>query len=183
MALTPSSMLELGTQAWSFSLPCGQGKIHHSDELFKANGLLVVFMSNHCPYVIHLADGLAKMGDKMADFDIGMVGINANDVQAYPADSPENMVKECAARGYHFPYLFDESQQVAKTYQAACTPDFFLFDGDKKLVYRGQFDDSRPGNGKPVTGKDLYAALEALSQGRPVADNQQPSIGCNIKWR
>lgn len=183
MALTPSNMLLLGTQASPFSLPCGKGQIHHSDDLFKENGLLVVFMSNHCPYVIHLADALAKMGDKIADFDIGMVGINANDVVAYPADSPENMIKECEDRGYHFPYLFDESQEVAKAYQAACTPDFFLFDGDKKLVYRGQFDGSSPGNDTPVTGSDLYAALEALGQGRAIDDNQQPSIGCNIKWK
>lgn len=183
MALTPSNMLVLGTQASSFSLPCGNGQVHHSDELFKINGLLVVFMSNHCPFVIHMADELAKMGDKIGDLNIGMIGINANDVQAYPADSPENMVKECAARGYHFPYLFDESQQVAKAYEAACTPDFFLFDGNKKLVYRGQFDASRPGNDMPVTGSDLYAALEALSQGLPIGEDQQPSIGCNIKWK
>lgn len=183
MALTPSNMLVLGTEAHAFSLPDGNGEVFHSDELFKTNGLLVVFMSNHCPYVIHLADELAKMGDRIVDFDIGMVGINANDVVAYPADSPENMVKECAARGYHFPYLFDESQQVAKAYEAACTPDFFLFDGNRKLVYRGQFDGSRPGNNIAVTGEDLYAALESLSQGQPIGDNQQPSIGCNIKWK
>lgn len=183
MALTPSNMLALGSIAPDFYLPDGEGIEYRLDQLVLTNGILVVFMSNHCPYVIHLAQGLADLGDKIADFGVGMVGINANDVVAYPADSPANMVKECAQRGYHFPYLFDESQQVAKAYQAACTPDFFLFDRNKKLVYRGQFDDSRPGNNQAVTGNDIYTALEALAAGKTISEAQKPSIGCNIKWK
>ena len=184
MALTPSNMLELGTQAPNFTLPDGSGQQNYSrDQLFGANGLLVVFMSNHCPYVIHLADALAKLSGEIGDYGVGMVGINSNNVVAYPADSPAKMVEEVANRGYQFPYLFDESQAVAKAYDAACTPDFYLFDGEQKLVYRGRFDNSNPGNGKPVTGQDLYQALEALKAGQPQTARQIPSMGCNVKWK
>lgn len=183
MALTPSTMLPLGTQAPDFSLADGNGEVFNLNQLMQANGLLVVFMSNHCPYVIHLAEGLAKLGREIGDYGVGMVGINANDVESYPADSPEKMVLESQSRGYTFPYLFDATQDVAKACEAACTPDFFLFDGNRKLVYRGQFDASRPGNNLPVTGEDLYAALEALKNQRPIDANQTPSVGCNIKWK
>ena len=183
MALTPSNMLPLGTQAPDFTLPDGNGTQYSLASLQKPNGLLVVFMSNHCPYVIHLAEGLARLSREIGDHQIGMVGINSNDVAAYPADSPAKMVEEVAMRGYEFPYLFDESQAIAKAYDAACTPDFYLFDGEGKLVYRGRFDESSPGNGKPVTGEDLYAAIKAVAQGKPVAEQQHPSMGCNVKWR
>ncbi|MFT5162119.1 MAG: peroxiredoxin [Alteromonadaceae bacterium] len=183
MSLTPSNMLPLGTKAPDFSLPTGADELFSRDQLLKENGLLVVFMSNHCPFVIHLADDLAKLGERMDKMNIGMVGINANDVVSYPADSPQNMVLEAEQRGYRFPYLFDQSQQVAKAYEAACTPDFFLFDGQLKLVYRGQFDASSPGNDVAVSGDSLYQALNCLSKGQAVATNQRPSVGCNIKWR
>lgn len=183
MSLTPSNMMPLGTLAPDFNLPTGDGQYFQLEQLVKPNGLLVVFMSNHCPYVIHLAQGLAKLSQQIEDFDVGMVGVNANDVEAYPADSPDKMVLECEQRGYQFPYLFDQSQAVAKAYDAACTPDFFLFDGNKKLVYRGQFDDSRPGNQLAVTGSTIYQALEALKNNTAIDANQQPSVGCNIKWR
>jgi peroxiredoxin len=176
-------MLPLGTKAPDFTLPTGEGTLYSRDQLVKSNGLLVIFMSNHCPYVIHLADELAKLSRDINQFDIGMVGINSNDIQGYPADSPANMVIESQLRGYRFAYLFDETQQIAKAYQAACTPDFFLFDGQCKLVYRGQFDSSSPGNNKAVNGADIYQALKALSNNQSISDKQNPSIGCNIKWR
>ncbi len=182
MSLTPSNMLPLGTQAPDFTLPTGAGQAVSRDQLVKQNGLLVVFMSNHCPFVIHLAEALAKLGDEIDQFDIGMVGINANDVIAYPADSPENMLLESQQRGYNFAYLFDQTQAIAKAYDAACTPDFFLFDSDLKLVYRGQFDASRPGSDVAVDGNSLYQALSALSQQQPINPLQAPSVGCNIKW-
>jgi peroxiredoxin len=183
MSLTPSTMLPLGTDAPQFDLPNGKGEQFNLDQLVKNNGLLVVFMSNHCPYVIHLAEGLAKMSRDIADFDVGMVGISANDIDAYPDDSPAKMVIEAQQRGYQFPYLYDQSQQVAKAYDAACTPDFYLFDGNKKLVYRGQFDDSRPGNNIAVSGNHIYSALQALKNKTPIDEAQEPSVGCNIKWR
>ncbi|NQZ10784.1 MAG: thioredoxin family protein, partial [Algicola sp.] len=181
--LTPSTMVPLGTDAPQFNLPNGEGEQHNLDQLVKTNGLLVVFMSNHCPYVIHLAEGLAKMSRDIGDFNVGMVGISANDADAYPDDSPQKMVIESQQRGYQFPYLYDQSQQVAKAYDAACTPDFFLFDGNKKLVYRGQFDDSRPGNNIAVSGSYIYSALQALKHKTPIDAAQKPSVGCNIKWR
>lgn len=183
MSLTPSNMRPLGTIAPDFTLPTGDGQSFNRDALVGENGLLVVFMSNHCPFVIHLAEVLAKLSDDITRFGVGMVGINANDVQAYPADSPANMVLECRNRGYHFPYLFDQEQQVAKAYDATCTPDFFLFNGQLELVYRGQFDNSRPGNDIAVSGDSIYQALAALSQGQSIDANQKPSVGCNIKWR
>ena len=145
--------------------------------------MLVAFICNHCPYVKHIAPALAKLAKEYQDKGVAVVAINSNDFQHYPDDSPAKMKAESAARGYTFPYLVDESQQVAKAYRAACTPDFFLFDAERKLVYRGQMDASRPGNNLPVTGKDLREALDAVLAGRPVSKDQRPSIGCNIKWR
>ena len=183
MALTPSNMLPLGSIASDFCLPDGKGELHHLKDLVGDNGLLVGFISNHCPYVIHIADSLAKLSQNIVQYQVGMVAINSNDVTAYPADSPEKMLIESQQRGYQFPYLFDETQQVAVAYQAACTPDFYLFDRELKLVYRGQFDDSRPGSEIAVNGQHLYAALEALHSGEQITVEQKPSIGCNIKWR
>ena len=146
-------------------------------------GLLVVFLSNHCPFVKHLRSELADFARGVQDRGLAVVAINANDVERYPDDSPEAMVREVALIGYTFPYLFDESQDVAKAYGAACTPDFFLFDADRRLVYRGQFDASRPGNSVPVTGEDLARAVDALLEGQPPLEPQTPSVGCNIKWK
>ncbi len=184
MARTPSTMIDLGTEAPDFCLPePATGKTVCRDDFKGKKGLLVMFISNHCPYVKHIADELARFGREYQEKGLGIVAINANDVANYPDDSPEKMVEEVRARGYTFPYLFDESQEVAKAYQAACTPDFFLFDGDFKLVYRGQFDDARPRNDEPVTGKDLRAAADALLAGEPIPEDQKPSLGCNIKWK
>ena len=183
MALTPSTMLPLGTPAPDFQLPDTACKIV-SLASFKDNAaLVVIFMCNHCPYVIHLRSGLAQFARDYAAKNVGIVGINANDAKNYPADSPAKMKAEVAAAGYTFPYLYDEKQAVAKAYRAACTPDFFLFDRGRRLVYRGQFDASRPGNGIPVTGKDLRAALDAVLAGKPTSEFQVPSMGCNIKWK
>lgn len=183
MALTPSNMVPLGTPAPDFELPDPTGKVYRLADVRGPNGLLVVFMCNHCPFVKHLKPALAEAGRRLAEKGVGMVGINSNDVTQYPDDAPEKMLEDIREFGYTFPYLYDESQAVARAYDAACTPDFYLFDKDLKLVYRGQFDDSRPGNGIPVTGADLYAAVDAMVEGRPVSPNQKPSIGCNIKWK
>jgi peroxiredoxin len=183
MALTPSTMLPLGTTAPDFSLPDTNGKIISLADFKNAPALLVIFMCNHCPYVIHIRAGLAQLARDYAPKKAGIVGINSNDVENYLDDSPAKMKDEVKRAGYVFPYLFDESQAVAKNYHAACTPDIFLFDKNQKLVYRGQFDDSRPGNGIPVTGKDLRAALDAVLAGKPVSPNQKASMGCNIKWK
>ena len=184
MAKTPSTMLPLGTIAPNFSLPePATGRTVSLDEATGSAGVLVVFMCNHCPYVIHLRKGLAAFAREYLPQGIGVVGINANDASAYPDDSPEMMAREVKDAGYPFPYLFDETQEVAKAYQAACTPDFFLFDADRSLVYRGQFDGSRPGNGIPVTGEDLRRAADALLANGPVPEDQRASVGCNIKWR
>jgi peroxiredoxin len=183
MSLTPSTMLPLGTVAPDFRLPDTSGKTVSLADFKSAPALLVVFMCNHCPYVKLIREGLAKFGRDYQAKGAAIVGINANDVANYPADSPAKMKEEVAIAGYTFPYLYDESQAVAKAYQAACTPDIFLFDAQQKLVYRGQFDDARPGNGAPVTGKDLRAALDAVLAGKPVPPKQTPSIGCNIKWK
>lgn len=183
MAKTPSTMLELGTRAPAFSLPDLDGHTVTLERFQGARGLVVVFMCNHCPFVIHIAEELAAFGVRMRERGVAMVGINSNDVLSYPDDHPEKMKIEAAARGYVFPYLYDESQEVAKAYRAACTPDFFLFDRDQRLVYRGQLDGSRPGSGEPVTGQDLSAAVDALLAGEPVAPDQKPSLGCNIKWK
>jgi len=183
MALTPSTMLPLGTTGPDFKLPDTNGKIVSLADFKNAPALLVIFMCNHCPYVIHIRAGLAQLTRDYAPKRVGIVGINSNDAENYPDDSPAKMKSEVKNAGYLFPYLHDESQSVAKTYRAACTPDIFLFDKNQKLVYRGQFDDSRPGNGISVTGKDLRAALEAVLAEKSVSENQKASIGCNIKWK
>jgi peroxiredoxin len=183
MVLTPSTMLPLGTKAPAFSLPNVDGGTVSLADFRGSPALLVVFMCNHCPYVKHVAEGLAKLARDYQAKGAAVVGISSNYVGTHPADSPEQMVREVEDRGYTFPYLYDETQEVAKAYRAACTPDFYLFDKDQKLVYRGQMDDSRPGNEKPVTGADLRAALDAVLAGRPVSPNQKSSIGCNIKWK
>jgi len=184
MVRVPSTMLPLGTTAPAFRLPEPSSGRHVAlGDFAVAPALLVVFLSNHCPFVKHIADALAAFGREYGEKGLAVVGINANDAVAFPDDSPAMMVKEVALRGYTFPYLFDESQVVAKAYQAACTPDFFLFDGGRKLVYRGQFDASRPGNGEPVTGRDLRLACDAVLAGGPVPGDQTPSLGCNIKWK
>ena len=176
-------MLPLGTMAPGFRLPDTGGKLVSVQDFARAPALLVVFMCNHCPYVKHIRSGLAQLARDYQPRGVAMAGINSNDVANYPADSPAKMAEEAKAAGYIFPYLYDETQEVAKAYRAACTPDFYLFDQDQRLVYRGQFDDSRPGSGMPVTGKDLRAALDAVLAGKPVSSNQKTSIGCNIKWK
>jgi peroxiredoxin len=183
MALTPSTMLPLGTKAPDFRLPDTEGNMVSLGDFKAAPALLVMFICNHCPYVKHVRPELAKLTREYRDRGVAVVGISANDVESFPDDRPEMMAKEKAAAGYTFPYLYDESQEVARAYQAACTPDFFLFDRGRSLVYRGQLDDSRPDNGVPLSGKDLRAALDSVLAGKPVSPNQKPSIGCNIKWK
>ena len=183
MVRTPSTMLPLGTPAPDFELPNVDGRTVSFADAAGPQGTLVMFICNHCPFVKHVADELAALGREYLPRGIGMVAISSNDVSSHPADSPEQMVHEAEERGYAFPYLYDETQEVAKAYHAACTPDFFLFDGAGRLVYRGQLDPSRPGNDIRVTGSDLRAALDAVLAGRPVAAEQRPSLGCNIKWK
>ena len=183
MVQTASTMLPLGTQAPDFSLPDAKGKIVSLGDFAGAPALVVVFMCNHCPYVKHVAEGLAVLARDYQQRGVAVVGINSNDAENYPDDAPVKMAKEVNARGYTFPYLFDETQAVAKAYRAACTPDFYVFDTDRRLVYRGQLDGSRPGNDVPVTGRDLRAALDAVLAGQPVFEPQRPSLGCNIKWK
>jgi len=183
MVKTASTMLSLGTEAPPFSLPDPQGKTVSLTDFEDAPALLVVFMCNHCPYVKHVATGLALLAQEYQKQGVAIVGINSNDWESHPDDSPEKMAEEIENRGYTFPYLCDATQEVAKLYRAACTPDFYLFDKDRRLVYRGQMDASRPGNNIPVTGRDLRDALDAVLTGKPVSQNQKPSLGCNIKWR
>lgn len=185
MARTASTMLALGSPAPDFRLPDAADGGHPvaRDDFAAAPGLLVMFLCNHCPFVQHLRHELASFGREYREHGLAVVAISANDAETYPQDSPEKMTEEAAANGWTFPYLHDESQEVAKAYEAACTPDFFLFDGDRRLVYRGQFDASRPGNGVPVTGADLRAACDALLAGQPVPEEQKPSVGCNVKWK
>jgi peroxiredoxin len=183
MARTPSTMIELGTPAPGFALPDTDGRVVRLEDAAGAPALLVMFLCNHCPFVKHVRDELARLGRDYTARGVAIVAISANDPDAYPDDSPERMREEKEQAGYLFPYLFDATQEVAAAYHAACTPDFFLFDGDRRLVYRGQLDDSRPGTGVPVTGRDLRAALDAVLDGRPVPPDQKPSLGCNIKWR
>jgi peroxiredoxin len=183
MAQTPSTMAPLGMRAPDFRLPDTSGKLVALEDFKAAPALLVIFMCNHCPFVKHVRQHLAGLVREYQSRGVAVVGISSNDVSAYPDDSPAEMAKEVKAAGYTFPYLYDESQEVAKAYQAACTPDFYLFDAERKLAYRGQMDDSRPGNEKPVTGADLRRALEAVLAGRPAPEEQKPSIGCNIKWK
>jgi peroxiredoxin len=176
-------MLSLGTPAPDFRLPDTNGKLASLADFRPAPALLVIFMCNHCPYVKHVASGLADLAREYQARGVAIVGINSNDWSQYPDDAPDKMAEEVRTRGYTFPYLADESQEVAKAYQAACTPDFFLFDKQRRLVYRGQMDSSRPGNNVPVTGKDLRDAVDAVLAGRPVSTHQRPSMGCNIKWK
>jgi len=183
MAKTASTMLTLGAAAPDFRLPDTNGRMVSPAGFKDAPALLVAFMCNHCPFVKHIRHELADLAAEYQKRGTAVVGINSNDISSYPDDSPARMAEEVKVIGYTFPYLYDETQAVAKAYRAACTPDIYLFDRDRHLVYRGQFDDSRPGNGLPVTGKDLREALDAVLDGRPVFSNQKPSIGCNIKWR
>ena len=183
MPATPSTMAPLGTKAPFFRLPDPAGKWHSIEDFKAAPVLLVAFICNHCPFVKHIRAEFAEMARRYQKLGVAVVGISSNDIEQFPDDGPEKMAEEARTFGYDFPYLFDESQAVAKAYGAACTPDFFLYDKDRKLVYRGQFDDSRPDSGIPVTGKDLKAALDAVLQGRPVAPEQRASLGCNIKWK
>ena len=184
MVRVPSTMVPLGTPAPSFSLrEAATGRTVSLDDFAGAPALLVVFLSNHCPFVKYIANGLAHFGREYGARGLAMVGICSNDVSTHPDDSPEMMAREVERRGYTFPYLWDESQEVAKAYGAACTPDFFLYDRKGELVYRGQFDASRPSLDVPVTGSDLRAACDAVLSGTRVASEQVPSIGCNIKWK
>ena len=182
MAQTPSNMLALGTAAPLFNLQDTDGKSCKTSD-FDGQPLLVMFICNHCPFVIHVAGELARLGRDYMAKGVGVVAISSNDIVKYPQDRPELMAVEKKKHGYPFSYLFDETQAVAKAYQAACTPDFYLFDKTHKLVYRGQLDASRPGNGKPVTGTDLRLAIDAVLAGKKPDADQKPSIGCNIKWR
>jgi len=183
MALTPSTMRPLGTPAPDFRLTDTEGRMVSLSDFAGAPALLVIFLCNHCPYVKHVRAALAALTREYQARGVAIVGINSNDATAYPDDSPERMVEEKAQAGYVFPYLYDESQQVARAYQAACTPDFFLFDKDRRLVYRGQMDASRPSNGQPNDGADLRAALNAVLAGQAPSPKQIPSMGCNIKWK
>src|SRR5215510_9752142 len=183
MPMTPSTMLELGTSLPSFRLPDVNGRLISSTQFPESPGLLVAFICPHCPVVRHIRTEFAKFAREYQEKGLPIVAINSNDSIAFPDDSPEGMRKEIGQAGYPFPYLIDESQDVAKAFHAACTPDFFLFDRNRKLVYRGQFDDSRPKNPFPVTGSDIRAATDAVLQGRTPSANQKPSIGCNIKWK
>ncbi len=183
MVKTASTMLELGTSAPDFSLPNVDGATVSLDSFAGKPGLLVAFICNHCPFVVHIRDGFAKFAKEYQQRGLAIAAISSNDAAGYPQDGPEKMRDEARQHGYTFPYLYDESQEVAQAYKAACTPDFFLFDADRKLVYRGQFDSSRPSNGVPVTGNDLRAACDAVLGGEPIPEPQIPSIGCNIKWK
>jgi peroxiredoxin len=183
MALTPSNMLALGTSAPDFDLPGTDGNNYSLRSFASGKLLLVAFICNHCPFVKHIQAELARLGRDCREQGVAMVAISSNDVDAYPADGMEPMRDEARKAGYVFPYLLDASQQVAKAYDAACTPDFFLFDGARKLIYRGQFDDSRPGGTIPVTGKDLRAAIDAALKNQRLSADQKPSMGCNIKWK
>ena len=183
MAVTPSTMLELGTSAPDFHLTdTVSGKVMSLADFHDAPVLVVAFMCNHCPYVKHLRESLAVFGRDVQAKGAVMVGISSNDISTHPQDGPEKMALEAQDAGYTFPYLYDETQDVAKAYRAACTPDFYVFDGERKLVYRGQFDDSRPGNKLPITGQDLRNAVDSVLEGRAVSPDQKPSMGCNIKW-
>jgi peroxiredoxin len=184
MALTESTMLELGTTAPDFALTdVVTGKTVHRDDLGGRKALLVMFICTHCPYVKHVEKGLAALGADYEGKPVSIVAISSNDAANYPDDSPAGLKQQAQTLGFHFPYLYDETQSVAHAYKAACTPDLFLFDGDLRLVYRGQFDGSRPGNGIPVTGEDLRAAIDTVLAGKPPLTDQRPSIGCNIKWK
>jgi len=183
MVTTASTMLPLGTAAPDFRLPDTNGRLVTLTDFKKAPALLVVFMCNHCPFVKHVLKAMVELIKKYQQKGVAVVAVNSNDVESFPEDSPEMMAKAAAQHGFTFPYLYDETQEVAKAYRAACTPDFFLFDSERKLVYRGQMDDSRPGNDICVTGQDLSAAIDAVMAGQHVPSAQKPSMGCNIKWK
>ena len=182
MVMTHSRMLALGTSAPEFSLPDPSGALHGLNEFADSKALLVAFICNHCPYVKHMVHGLVQFAHDYQPRGVAVVAINSNDASRYPDDSPANMAKLAAQKGFNFPYLYDASQAVAKAYRAVCTPDLFLFDQARALVYRGQFDASRPGNRQPVTGADLRAATDSLLAGRAIK-SQIPSVGCSIKWK
>lgn len=185
MANTPSNMMALGTKAPYFELPnpSMNNEIQSLENLKGEKGTLVIFMCNHCPFVLHVINKLTELYEDYQDKGIEFIAINANDIENYPDDSPEKMIEFQIDRKFEFPYLFDESQAIAKAYDAACTPDFYFFDDKLDLVYRGQMDSSRPGNNKEVTGEDLIVAFESLLAGAPQAEDQLPSLGCNIKWK
>ncbi|MGH9617397.1 MAG: thioredoxin family protein [Acidobacteriaceae bacterium] len=184
MPHTASNMLALGTTAPDFSLPDTiSGRMVTRDEIAGARGLLAMFLCAHCPFVQHVNHELARLGRDYAGRGIGIVAISSNDAETYPDDAPPGLRAQAKEHGFQFPYLYDESQQVARAFHASCTPDFYLFDANKILVYRGQLDGSRPGNGVPVDGRDLRAAIDSLLAGKPIATEQRPSIGCGIKWK
>lgn len=184
MAETPSAMVQLGSKAYDFTLPDTiSGKQISLDEIKSDKATVVMFICNHCPYVIHIVEKLSEVVKEYQEKGISFVAISSNDVENYPQDSPDKMKEFAAVHKFTFPYLYDETQEVAKAYKAECTPDIFVYDKDLTLVYRGQFDDSRPSKDTPVTGKDLKAALDNILAGNPVDENQIPSVGCNIKWK
>lgn len=183
MSATPSHMLELGTKAPNFSLPSVNGGTLTLNYAKDSKGYVIMFICNHCPYVKHIEDELVDLSREYIQKGIAFIAISSNDAEKYPDDSPEKMKEISQQKDYPFPYLYDEDQEVAKKFKAACTPDFFVFDTNDELVYRGQFDDSRPGNEAPVNGKDLRQALDAILNGDPVPEEQRPSMGCNIKWK
>lgn len=183
MSLTPSNMLPLGTKLPVFELTDARtGQQLTSQALSKTNGVLVMFICNHCPFVVHIRKELVRVANEAVELGLQVVAINSNSIESHPQDGPIHMKALAESEGFKFPFLFDENQSVAKTFDAACTPDFFLFDAKHVLVYRGQFDDSRPSNNKPVTGADLRTAIQAVVESRPVTVEQKPSVGCNIKW-
>ena len=184
MVLTPSTMLALGSSAPDFHLPdVVSGDTVTLGSFADKEALLVMFICRHCPFVVHIQEGLASLGSDYKARNVGIVAISSNDAENYPDDAPSNLKAMAEELGFSFPYCYDESQAVARSFQAACTPDFFLFDGRRELVYRGQLDGSRPGNNEPVTGRDLRGAMDAVLSGSPVSTDQTPSIGCNIKWK
>ncbi len=183
MAATASTMLPLGTSAPGFQLPDPAGRLVSTDDFAGSPALLVMFLSNHCPYVQHVGEEIVRVAADYQARGVAVVAIGSNDVAMYPDDAPARMAEVAAAMGATFPYLYDEAQDVAKAYHAACTPDFFLFGADRRLAYRGQLDGARPGNDVPVTGHDLRAALDAVLAGTPAPEPQLPSLGCNVKWK
>ena len=184
MSETPSAMIELGTKAPNFKLPDTiSGNQISLDEIKSDKATVIMFICNHCPYVVHIIQELSKVAAEYKQKGVSFVAISSNDVANYPQDSPDKMKEFAEKLNFTFPYLYDETQEIAKAYNAECSPDIFVYDGDLKLVYRGQFDDSRPSKSIPVTGKDLRAALDNILTGKPVNENQIPSVGCNIKWK